>query len=74
MPNMNGHSMIQELRAREFTQKQIADELGCSQASVHAWENGDRGTVRGISGNYLMRLIEMHSKHCGNSQVHGRAA
>jgi transcriptional regulator with XRE-family HTH domain len=54
--------MTRDIRARGMTQQEIAVEVGCAQSTVNAWEHGKRGGRRGVSGDYLLKLMSLHQR------------
>jgi len=59
---MDIQKITSELRATGLTQQALADLVPCSQATINAYENGNR--ARRPAFSIVARLIELHTELC----------
>ena len=62
MPLMDIQKITSELRATGLTQQALANLVPCSQATINAYENGNR--ARRYAFSIASRLIELHAELC----------
>lgn len=62
MTRMDIQKITSELRSTGLTQQALADLVPCSQATINAYENGNR--ARRPAFAIVSRLIELHAERC----------
>ncbi len=60
---MNTQTIVAELLTN-LTQQALADMVPCSQSAIASFLSGKRGKRPSLAIG--MRLLELHSEHCGN--------
>ncbi|WP_212173132.1 helix-turn-helix domain-containing protein [Burkholderia vietnamiensis] len=64
---MNWKAMIRDLLEANLTQREIAERIGVTQASVSQVLSGKAGAQRGFRFEPGQRLVDLHASVCGRT-------